>query len=580
MAAGGLDLSGEHESPRQKIYWAKAQRESGSAWAHARRLRPADPSVVVGDFLPAAETRCVSGTSRFHWPPLAILASAQVLLVCNVATLKISIEGIVSAFETSSGTVKTAIIMYSLVVAASILASTRLAILVGARRLFRISLALFGSAMAVMAWSPSASVLVGAQMAAGAAAAVLTPASVRLIANHYAGEHRALALGRLSAVRSLSLAPAFLVAGAIGTWTDWRITFTLLLLLATAIHVCSSFLQQDRGLLPRSMMTTAEWTGLAAVACALLLIGLGSDNLTNWGVLRARPEAPFSPLDLSPALLGMVFGTVLITLVLVWLRKRHVGGCLGAMQLLNTRVQRSMLLSIFTIAAVSSAVTFLIPLYIEIVQGRSSLHTAYALVPFTVASFVGALLAGRFRGSPAMRNAARFAFIAVGMGLVSLGAIVRNDWSDAAVVSSLALVGLGEGVLATLLFKSLAEAAPMEISDDVEPLCSATSHFAAAVGAALAGALVIGVLSLNVNQHLARNPAIDAELRAHLDLNRVTFVSNDRLQQALEHSPLTPERIANVVQINTDARLFALKLSFFALAGLTFIGLLPLARSQ
>src|SRR5690606_22474203 len=114
-----------------------------------------------------------------------------------------------------------------------------------------------------------------------------------------------------------------------------------------------------------------------------------------------------------------------------------------------------------------------------------------------------------------------------------------------------------------------------EVSEDVEPLCSATNHFAAAVGAALAGALVIGVLSLNVNQHLARNPAIDSELRAHLDLNRVAFISNDRLQQALEHSPLTPELVANVVQINTDARLFALKLSFFALAALTFLGLLP-----
>ncbi|HEY0938626.1 MAG TPA: MFS transporter [Steroidobacter sp.] len=519
----------------------------------------------------------MTGTSRFQWLPLGVLASAQALLVFNIATLKISIEGIVTAFDTSSGTVKTAIIMYSLVVAASVLASTRLAILVGARRIFRISLALFGAAMAVMAWSPNAGVLVGAQMAAGAAAAVLTPASVQLIANHYSGEHRAIALGRLSAIRSLSLAPAFLIAGAIDTWIDWRITFTLLLLLATVIYVCSSFLRQDRGLLLRPI-TATEWTGLAAVALALLLIGLGSDNLTNWGVFRAKPEAPFSPLDLSPALLGMVFGTALIKLVLVWLRRRHVGGWLGAMQLLNTPEQRSMLLSIFTIAAVSSAVTFLIPLYIEIVQGRSSLHTAYALVPFTVASFVGALLVGRFSSSPVIRNATRLAFIAVGMGLVWLGAIVRNDWSDASVVLSLALVGLGEGALATMLFKALAAAAPMEVSADVEPLCSATSHFAAAVGAALAGAMVIGVLSLNVNQHLARNPAIDSELRAHLDLNRVAFISNDRLQQALENSPLTPEHIANVVQINTDARLFALKLSFFALAGLTFVGLLPLVR--
>lgn len=517
---------------------------------------------------------------RFNGLPLAILASAQVLLVFNIATLKISIEGIVTAFDTGSGTVKTAIIMYSLMVAASILASTRLALIVGARRIFRASIALFGAAMAAMAWSPNASVLVVAQMAAGAAAAVLTPASVQLIASHYAGEQRAIALGRLSATRSLSLAPAFLIAGAIATWNDWRITFMLLLLLAAGVYFCSVYLRHDPGLLPNAKITGTEMAGLAAVGFAMLLIGLCSDNLTTWGVVRARPGAPFSPFNLSPALLGMLCGAVIIKLVLVWMGKRHVGGCLSVMQLLNTPMQRSMLLSIFTIAAVSSGVTFLIPLYIEIVQGRSSLATAYALVPFTVASFIGALFISRFSTPKAIRYATRYAFLAVGSGLVLLGAIVRNDWSDASVVLSLAAIGLGEGALATLLFRTLAAVAPTEMSEDVEPFCSATSHFAAAVGAAIAGALVIGVLSLNVNRHLARDPAIDTELRAHLDLNRVAFISNDRLQQVLEQSPLTPEHIANAVQINTDARLFALKLSFFALAGLTFVGFLPFARSQ
>lgn len=523
----------------------------------------------------------MTGKERFDWLPLAIIAGAQVLLVFNIATLKISIEGIITTFDTGSGMVKTAIIMYSLMVAAIILGSTRLALIFDARRIFRISIGLFGVAMALMAWSPNANIVMLAQMLAGAAAAALTPASVRLIATHYAGEQRGIALGRLSATRSLSLALAFLIAGAIATWYDWRITFVLLVLLAGTVYFCSLYLRHRPGSVPNTKISNAEMAGLGAVALAMLLIGLGSDNLVNWGVVRATPGAPFSLLNLSPALLGVLFGVVILKLVLMWLAKRRIGGCLGVMQLLNTPGQRSMLLSIFTIAAVSSGVTFLIPLYIEIVQGRSSLATAYALVPFTVASFIGALSVNRFSSSPpATRNVTRYAFLAVGTGLVLLGAIVRNDWSNASVVLSLAAIGLGEGALATLLFKNLASVVPMEISEDVEPLCSATSHLAAAVGAALAGALVIGVLSLNVNQHLSRDPAIGTELRAHLDLNRVAFISNDRLKQALEQSPLTPEHIANAIQINTAARLFALKLTFFALAALTFVGFLPVARSR
>ncbi len=180
-----------------------------------------------------------------------------------------------------------------------------------------------------------------------------------------------------------------------------------------------------------------------------------------------------------------------------------------------------------------------------------------------------------------MRNVTRYAFLAVGTGLVLLGAIVRNDWSDASVVLSLAAIGLGEGALATLLFKTLASVAPTEMSEDVEPFCSATSHFAAAVGAAIAGALVIGVLSLNVNRHLARDPA-HRHRAARASGSESRRLHQQRSAAAGTGAARRSRRSTspNAVQINTDARLFALKLSFFGLAGLTFVGFLPVARSR
>src|SRR5690606_31117493 len=131
---------------RRDVYWAKAQRKPARpgpcSGADGRRIislpnaaftmswteRHGAGALPVGTGSMRAAP--ATGTQRFNWRPLAILAGAQVLLVCNVATLKISIEGIVRAFETSSGAVKTAIIMYSLMAAASILASTRLSIIV------------------------------------------------------------------------------------------------------------------------------------------------------------------------------------------------------------------------------------------------------------------------------------------------------------------------------------------------------------------------------------------------------------------------------------------------------------------
>jgi hypothetical protein len=44
----------------------------------------------------------------------------------------------------------------------------------------------------------------------------------------------------------------------------------------------------------------------------------------------------------------------------------------------------------FMIVLLGSAVSFLIPLYIEIVQGRSSLQTALAIIPQSLSIFAGA----------------------------------------------------------------------------------------------------------------------------------------------------------------------------------------------
>jgi len=517
---------------------------------------------------------------HLKWPlsPLAIGAATNFLLVANIAALKISIESIVDALEIGSSAVKTALIAYSLVVAACILVGSRLAAVVGGRRLLRGALALFAAAMLAMTASTDGFTLLVAQAVAGGAAAALAPASVALVTDHYHGEKQEQALAWMTGMHSLSLAPAFLIAGAIATWTNWRLTFVILVLIAAFVYFLSERLDDRRGLFPASGATRAEGVGLALLAIAVLFIGLGSDRMADWGLLRASPAAPFSPLDLSPALLVIVCGVLLLKLVFVWTRGRCSNGPLVALQMIAAR-PGSALLSIFAIGAVGSGVTFLIPLYVEVVQGRSSLYTALALIPFTIASFIATVVTIRFAGRFSQRVKSGFGFLAVFAGLALLGAVVRDDWSDLWVIVSLAMVGFGEGALTTMLFKNLAAAGPREIEDEVEPVCDATTHLAAAVGAALVDATVIGVLGASVDRQLARDPA-SHELRQHLDLDRVAFVSNDRLRQVLERTAATRRQIDAAVRINTDARRLALKLSVFVLAGVALIGLLPLTRSD
>src|SRR5690606_35952031 len=129
------------------------------------------------------------------------------------------------------------------------------------------------------------------------------------------------------------------------------------------------------------------------------------------------------------------------------------------------------------------------------------------------------------------------------------GAPVRNDWSDAMVVLGLVLTGFGEGGLATLLFKLLSRTVPRHLASDVGCACRSTSFLGAGVGRALAATLLIGFLSSNVQGHVTASPLI-SDLKAQIDLDSVSFVSNDRLREALARTGATEEQVEKAVYVN------------------------------
>ena len=142
-----------------------------------------------------------------------------------------------------------------------------------------------------------------------------------------------------------------------------------------------------------------------------------------------------------------------------------------------------------------------------------------------------------------------------------LAFVVRNDWSEVPVLFGLVLFGIGQGSLVTLLFNVLVTASPKELAGDVGSLRGTTQNLAAAVGTAVAGALLVGLLSTIALSNIAANPMLPKEIQAQVDLDNITFVSNDRLQQrAGKAPPPRRSRSTEAVRVNTEARLRALKI--------------------
>ena len=236
------------------------------------------------------------------------------------------------------------------------------------------------------------------------------------------------------------------------------------------------------------------------------------------------------------------------------------------------------MLALFLTSGLASAITFLVPLYIQVIQGRTSLETAVAVIPFSLASLTAALLVVRLYRRMSPTRIARYAFLTVAIGIALLGAVIKNEWSDVMVITGMVLSGIGEGALMTLMFNVLVTASPKELASDVGSLRGVSANLATAVGTAVASALLVSMLATSVHTHLAGNAILPSALRSEVNLDRIAFVSNDHLRGVLARTSATPEQVDEAVRVNTEARLQALQVTFFVLAGIALLAQFPARR--
>lgn len=538
---------------------------------------PAAVDKLTGEELPMATQSVTKGqadaTAQTSWLPMLVIALAQIQLSFNVSALQVSIGGIVDDFNTSPASVSTALVIYSLAVAAFVMLGSKLDKLVGSRTMFQAGVLVHGASMGLMALSTSPNGMVQVQGLAGLVAAAMVPSLVVLITTHYQGKQQAQALGLLGAAQASAGVLAFLIAGALGTFLSWRYAFGLLVFLAVAIFVLSFRLKP----VPRQTGLKIDWNGALLAATSVSLISLGFNYLNAWGVLMASPSAPFNLLGLSPAPIMIVFGILLGQLFFTWSKLRQGQGLpsLLAMEVLDSVEERSATYALLIIGALGPAISYLVPLYIQIVQGRSSLATAVAVIPYSLAIFAGTALIVRLFDRLTPRQIGRIAFIIVTGGLVLLAFSVSNDWGTPMVILSLLIVGIAEGALLTLIFNVLVSASPKELSGDVGAWRGTMNNLSTALGTAIMAALAVSVLSALITSQVANNPAVPSALLRQLNLDNVDFISNDQLDEVLAGTTATPEQAAEAQRINEASRLSALKACFLVLAGIAALAIIP-----
>ncbi|WP_426570726.1 MFS transporter [Aquihabitans sp. McL0605] len=510
------------------------------------------------------------------WVPMIGLFLAQVLMSFNVAALPVSLGGMVDDFGVAPTEVSTAIVTYGLAVAALVMVGAKLGQRFGWILVFRVVVAMFACSATMMILAPTVSWVIAAQAIAGASAAIIVPSLVALIAENYRGAQQATAIGSLGSARALSGVSAFFIGGALGSLVGWRPVFGIVLGLAVAVFALSFRLRSDRG----DPGVKIDVIGALFIGAGIVLLTLGFNNLNGWGIVEATANAPFDVLGLSPAPLFILGGILLGQAFFFWTSRRTKAGQvpLVSLSIFGSSRERAAVYAMFIVVLLEAALNFTVPLYIQIVQGRSPFDTSLAMMPFNLTVFITATLIVRLYKRYPPRTIGVVGFILTTSALAWLAFVVTNNWETLPTILGLFVFGLGQGALVTLVFNVLVTSSPKELAGDVGSVRGTTQNLASAVGTAVAGALLVTLLSFNVGQALLNNVELTPRLADQVGLDNVNFISNDQLREILHRTDASNAQINAAVAVNVKARLDALKLGLLILAGVSALAIFPARR--
>lgn len=510
---------------------------------------------------------------------LSTLAAAQFLMTLDSSVMNVSIATVASDVGTSVTGIQTAITLYCLVMASLMITGGRLGAILGRRKAFGLGCLVYGAGSGLTAVAPNLPVLlVGWSLLEGMGAALIMPAIVALVASNFAHDDRPKAYGLVAASGAVAVATGPLIGGLLTTYASWRLVFAgevaivaFILVLARRMHAA-----------PRDPEATLDLVGTGLSATGLGLVVLGFLKGGSWGFVVAKPSAPVW-LGVSPVVWLVASGLLVLAIFLAWIRRRAAtpeGGLLDPALLANSRL-RAGLGSFFFQFVLQAGVFFTIPLFLSVALGLSAVSTGVRVMPLSLALLAAAVGVPRFGKRFSPRRICRTSFAVILVGILLLIASLDIGVGAEVVTWPLVLVGLGSGALATQLGAVTVGAVPDDRAAEVGGLQNTVTNLGAAIGTALAGAVLISALTSSFLVGIQQNSAVPDSVagKARIELaGGVPFISDADVADSLAKAGVEPSVAAAIADENAAARLDALRSALALIALLALAAIIVAAR--
>lgn len=498
---------------------------------------------------------------------LTTLAAGQFLMTLDTTVMNVSIATVAKDVGTTVTGIQTAITLYTLVMASLMITGGKLGQIFGRKRVFAVGCIIYGCGSFITAIAPSLGVLIlGWSVLEGVGAALILPAIVALVASNFARPERPRAYGLVVSAGAIAVAVGPLVGGLATTYASWRWVFAgevvvvlLILLLTRRMDDVS-----PEARVPLDLLGTL----LSALGLGLVVFGVLRSGV--WGLVQPKPGAPVW-LGLSPAIWLVLAGGLVTCGFVAWEEhrlRRHLEALLDP-QMLRNPTLRSGLTAFFFQYFLQAGMFFTVPLYLSVALGLSAIDTGLRILPLSITLLLAAAGIPKAFPNASPRRVVQLGFLALFAGLVSLVGALDAGAGPEVVTVPMLLAGAGVGALASQLGSVTVSSVPDAQSSEVGGLQNTITNLGASLGTALAGAVLIAALSTSVLTGIKQNAAVPAQVKSSASVKLAggaPFVSDAELRSALDKTHVPPKTADAIVEENTSARLYGLRLSLSVLA--------------
>lgn len=367
--------------------------------------------------------------------------------------------------------------IYVLAMAVFIITVSKLADIYGRKLVMLMGVLIFGIFSFACMMAGSLSMLIVFRLFQGIGGAILTPIVLPMGIELFGKQNTSRITAIMGAFSALAAAGGPVIGGLIIQWTTYHWIFGINVPIAILAFLMILFGTKES--YDQTISKNIDWLGMIFLTCTL-------GGLT-FGLLEGREYGWTSQIIFSSFIISVVG---LFFLILI---ERKVKSPIIELSLFkeNTFTSSSIIYMVFGLAIIVPSL--ILNYFLQNVRGYSALHSAYLIIPVSLAIVIGMPLATKMYQKISARLLISIGLIITSAGLFMLS-LIKYDTSQSIIICCNIIIGLGLGFMAMAVTSSV-KYLPVNKTGIGSGIVNASRYIGQAVGMAL----LVTILNSNVN---------------------------------------------------------------------------------